>query len=230
MCLVNERSFIQMQPATRRQKLSDDKKRKLEDTALTLFLQRGFNAVGLRDLATEADVSLGNVYNHFESKRALFEAIVDRLYGEFAAATEPLARFLATATLPEDLGRFGEVMQEMVDRHRAYLTLVYVDIAEFGGVHVRSHYAQLATRFAAAVPRQSTLPAWADPGLVFSTVYLTFATHFVVEKLVGAKGYLGLGGKPAIEAIARLFTLGLAPRAEPKPESKPKGHRHAKRS
>jgi hypothetical protein len=64
---------------------------------------------------------------------------------------------------------------------------------------------------------------------VFSTVYLTFATHFVVEKLVGAKGYLGLGGKPAIEAITRLFTLGLAPRPEPKPESKPKGPRHAKR-
>jgi AcrR family transcriptional regulator len=217
-----------MQTASRRQQLSGEKKRKLEDTALALFLQRGFNAVGLRDLATEAEVSLGNVYNHFESKRALFESIVDRLYGEFAAATEPLARFLATATLPEDLVRFGEVMQDMVDRHRAYLTLVYVDIAEFGGAHVRSHYAQLAARFAAAVPAQQTLPAWAEPGLVFSTVYLTFATHFVVEKLVGAKGYLGLGGKPAIEAIARLFTLGLAPRAAPK--SKPKGHRHAKRT
>src|SRR5689334_14799446 len=116
--LVNERSFIQMHTPTRRQKLSDEKKRKLEDTALALFLQRGFNAVGLRDLATEAEVSLGNVYNHFESKTALFEAIVDRLYAEFAAGTEPLAQFLATATLPDDLGRFGEVMQEMVDRHR----------------------------------------------------------------------------------------------------------------
>ena len=210
---------------TRRQRLSDEKKRKLEDTALALFLQRGFNAVGLRDLAAEADVSLGNVYNHFENKRALFEAIVDRLYAEFAAATEPLAQFLATARLPEDLARFGEVMGTMVERHRAYLTLVYVDIAEFGGVHVRPHYAQLAARFAAVVAPQHALPAWAEPGLVFSTVYLTFATHFVVEKLVGAKGYLGADGKAAIEAIAKLFTLGLAPRAE----VKGRGHGKTKR-
>jgi AcrR family transcriptional regulator len=200
--------------ANLRQQQSDEKRRKLEDAALQLFLRRGFNAVGLRDLAAEADVSLGNVYNHFESKDALFEAIVDRLYARFAAGTEPLAQFLATAKLPADLERFGEVMKEMVDRHREYLTLVYVDIAEFGGKHVRPHYEELAARFAAVVPaaNRDVLPRWADPGVVFTVVYLQFVTHFVIEKLVGAKGYLGLDGKSSIEAIAKLFTLGLAPR------------------
>jgi AcrR family transcriptional regulator len=200
-------------PANRQEK-SAEKRRILEDAALRLFLRSGFNGVGLRDLAAEAGVSLGNVYNHFSSKDALFASLVDRLYADFAAATEPLAQFLATASLPADLQRFGEVMGSMLDRHRDYMTLVYVDIAEFGGVHVRPHYEQLAARFGAAVPAKgrSKLPRWADPGVVFTLVYLQYATHFVVERLIGARGYLGLDDKEAIQAIAKLFTLGLAPR------------------
>jgi AcrR family transcriptional regulator len=201
---------------TDRQKKTAEKRRMLEDAALQLFLRRGFNAVGLRDLAAEAGVSLGNVYNHFAGKDELFAALVDRLYADFAAATEPLAQFLATATLPADIAKFGEVMGDMVDRHRDYLTLVYVDIAEFNGIHVRPHYEQLAARFRAAVPpkRLQTLPRWADPGVVFTIVYLQYATHFVVERLVGARGYLGLDDRDAIQAIAKIFTLGLAPRAK----------------
>ncbi|CAN5863274.1 hypothetical protein BH11MYX2_BH11MYX2_03910 [soil metagenome] len=190
-----------------------DRRRLLEDTALRLFREKGFNGVGLRDLAKAAGVSLGNVYNHFESKDALFAMLVEQQYAEFAAATEPLAQFLATCKLPDDLEKFGDVMRQMVDRHRDYLTLVYVDIAEFSGVHVRPHYQQLAKRFG-AVLRSSALPAWADPGVVFTIIYMQFANHFVVEKLIGAKGYLGMTDKHAVEAIARLFMYGLAPRGK----------------
>src|SRR5258705_237070 len=95
--------------ATRKQ-TSDETRTKLEHAALRLFLQRGFNAVGLRDLAAEAGVSLGNVYNHYD----------------------------------------GKDMQ--------------------------------------------------------------FANHFVVERLIGAKGYLGLSDRESIQAISKLFLYGLAPR------------------
>lgn len=203
-------------PAKTRQQTSDATKAKLEHAALALFMRRGFNAVGLRDLAAEAGVSLGAVYNHYASKDELFAAILDRLYASFAAATEPLAVFLATAKLPDDIERFGEVMRDMVERHREYLTLVYVDIAEFGGKHARPHYQRLAARFRDVVPakKQHALPAWADPGVVFTVIYMQFANHFVVEKLLGAKGYLGLPAAESIRAITELFTYGLAPRKD----------------
>jgi AcrR family transcriptional regulator len=199
---------------TKRQRTSDETRAKLEGAALRLFLKSGFNAVGLRDLAAEADLSLGAVYNHYESKTALFAALLDRLHQQFAAPTEPLARFLATCRLPADLERLGQVMGDMVERHRDYLTLVYVDIAEFGGKHARGHYQQLAARFASALPaaERGTLPRWADPGVVFTLVYMQFANHFVVEKLLGARGYLGLSDADSIKAISKLFLYGLAPR------------------
>lgn len=201
-----------------RKQTAEATRAKLEKTALALFLRHGFHAVGLRDLATEAGVSLGAIYNHYAGKDALFAALLAKLYADFAASTEPLAQFLTTCQLPGDLERFGEVMREMVARHPAYLKLVYVDIAEHGGKHARSHYRALAARFSAAMPAQrQALPKWADPGVVFTLIYMQFANHFVVEQLIGAKGYLGLTGDAAIHTISKLFIEGLAPRGKRDP-------------
>jgi AcrR family transcriptional regulator len=194
-----------------------ERRQTLEDAALALFLERGFHAVGLRDLAAVAGVSLGNIYNHYKGKDELFAALVERLYAEFAASTE-IPTFLATCKLPDDIVRFGKVLDGMVERHEAYLKLVYIDIAEFQGVHVRPHYEQLAARFRAAIPAHGhSLPAWADPGVVLACVYLQYSTHFVIERMVGAKGYLGLSKTRSIEAIAEIYSLGLAPRTKEKP-------------
>jgi AcrR family transcriptional regulator len=195
------------------------RRRLLEDTAIRLFCERGYCAVGLREIAEEAGVSLGNIYNHFERKEPLFERIVDRLYQDFLADTEPLARFVATAHLPEDSAALGHAVKSMVERHREYLTLVYVDIAEFGGHHVRAHYQELASRFRAALAPalhdRSLLANWVDPGVAFALLYLQFASHFVMERLMGARHHLGLDDNQAIETITRLFLLGITPRPEP---------------
>jgi len=205
-----------------RQATTEATRARLAHAALKLFLRHGFNGVGLRALAKEAKLSLGAVYTHYESKDALFAALIESQYASFAAATEPLARFLVTCRLPDDLEKFGAMMGEMVARHRAYLTLVYVDIAEFGGKHARPHYQGLAARFRAAMPsrRQHALPAWADPGVVLTILYMQFANHFVVEKLIGAERYLGMPDDDSIKVIAKLFMLGLAPRERRRPSTK----------
>ena len=204
---MNERSFMS-------RILDSERRRAIEDAALKLFSSRGFHGVGLRDLATEAEVSLGNIYNYFPSKEPIFAALVDRLYADFASSTEPLAEFLRSGRFPDDLLELGRVMSEMVNRHRSYLTLVYVDIAELGGKHVRPHYAALAARFRTALGTDAAraLPGWADPGVVFAIIYMQFSSYFVIERLVGAKGHLGLPEDQAIAMIAQLFMLGLAPR------------------
>jgi AcrR family transcriptional regulator len=207
------------------------RRRHIEDAALRLFSKNGFNGVGLRDLAREAGVSLGNIYNYFPSKEPIFAAIVDRLYADFASSTEPLAAFLRSKNVVDDLLELGAVMRQMVERHRSYLTLVYVDIAELGGKHVRPHYAKLAARFRDALGEDAAraLPSWADPGVVFALIYMQFSSFFVIERLVGAKGHLGLSEDAAIAAIAQLYMLGLAPRPQrrtrdAKPVSKPSRH------
>lgn len=184
----------------------------VETAALSLFVKRGFHGVGLREIAKAAEVSLGNVYNHFEDKKTIFSSIVERLYAAFCAESEPLAQYIANAKFPHDVFELGRAMGEMFERHADYMTLVYVDVAEFGGAHVRPHYTDLAARFRAVLPPADGTAA-VDPGVGITLVYMQYANYFFVERLVGAKGHLGLSDEEAIETIARVYLTGLAVQA-----------------
>lgn len=59
------------EPSGRRERKKAATRQKIADTALSLFLERGYDAVGIRDVAAEADVAVTTVFAHFASKEAL---------------------------------------------------------------------------------------------------------------------------------------------------------------
>ncbi|MER8105592.1 helix-turn-helix domain-containing protein [Kitasatospora sp. NPDC094016] len=58
-------------PPGRRERKKAATRQKIADTALRLFLERGYDAVGIRDVAAEADVAVTTLFSHFASKEAL---------------------------------------------------------------------------------------------------------------------------------------------------------------
>ncbi|BET49050.1 TetR/AcrR family transcriptional regulator [Kitasatospora aureofaciens] len=60
-----------VQQAGRRERKKAATRKKIADTALRLFLERGYDAVGIRDVAAEADVAVTTLFSHFASKEAL---------------------------------------------------------------------------------------------------------------------------------------------------------------
>ncbi|MFZ3554829.1 TetR/AcrR family transcriptional regulator [Streptomyces sp. BH055] len=58
-------------PSGRRERKKAATRQKIAETALRLFLERGYDAVGIRDVAAEADVAVTTVFSHFASKEAL---------------------------------------------------------------------------------------------------------------------------------------------------------------
>ncbi|MUN37985.1 TetR/AcrR family transcriptional regulator [Actinomadura litoris] len=55
----------------RRERKKAATRQKIADAALRLFLERGYDAVGIRDVAAEADVAVTTLFSHFASKEAL---------------------------------------------------------------------------------------------------------------------------------------------------------------
>ena len=48
------------------------------DVAEELFAQRGFAAVSVREIAGQVGLNQASIYNHFASKQALYEAVLER--------------------------------------------------------------------------------------------------------------------------------------------------------
>lgn len=55
----------------RRERKKAQTRKSLADAALSLFLERGYDKVGVRDVAEAADVSVTTLFKHFPSKEAL---------------------------------------------------------------------------------------------------------------------------------------------------------------
>lgn len=186
---------------------------RVEEAALALFKEHGFHNVGLRQIAAEAGVSLGNIYNYYKGKEELFDSILARLHAAFTAVDSPLGTFLQTIDFPGDLEGLAGAVAAMTDEHADYLTLIYVDLAEFGGRHVRPYYRGLKERFRVALAGRVDLDALAvgvDPVMAFTMVYMQFFNFFIVEKMIGAEGHMGLGEGEAIAAMAAVFRRGLS--------------------
>lgn len=58
---------------------------KIIPSAKKEFLQKGFANASMRNIAAGAGISAAGLYNHFENKEAMFEALVAPVYEEFLA-------------------------------------------------------------------------------------------------------------------------------------------------
>ena len=52
-----------------------ERRDKIMHAAITCFLEKGFHQSSIRNIAKEANISLGNFYNHFQSKSELIEEL-----------------------------------------------------------------------------------------------------------------------------------------------------------
>ncbi len=67
---------------TPRTKATLRKRELIIEAAVECFIERGFHQTSIRDIATVAGISVGNLYNHFASKSALILELAELELGE----------------------------------------------------------------------------------------------------------------------------------------------------
>ena len=193
----------------------ESRKEKIEEAARELFIKQGFHATSMRDIAKGAGVSLGNLYNYYETKDAIFESIVakymevidERLRDMFASIDEPLE--------PESLRRLGEMAGGLVNEHADFWLLMYIDVLEFQNRHFRKMFDGLSDRFRKVfgakfeeAEKRGDLRTGVEAGSVFTAAYMQFFNYFLVEKLFGGNGHLGLSDDQALNSLTKIFAYG----------------------
>lgn len=127
---------------SRKKRDTSQKRKMILEGAVRVFTEKGFEASSMDRIAEVADVSKRTVYNHFQSKESLFQAIVE----DFLQARDNIKpiEYSKELSLKEQLRKFAEaelyLINDPVRRGLSkLLTSVFLMNVAFG-TETRSHF------------------------------------------------------------------------------------------
>jgi len=92
--------------------MAKDTKEKILTAALDLFSQKGYEGTNIRELSASLGLVKSGIYKHFESKEAIWDALLDRMiayYGERFGSSEHLP------PVPDSTEEFIAMTMRMVE-------------------------------------------------------------------------------------------------------------------
>jgi len=194
---------------------------RIHDAALELFSSRGYRATSVRDIATRASVSTGNVYHHFGNKERIYQQLMEEYWEKLRDPDLPLNQLFARARFPEELEELARLTEQVVDQHMPYILLIYVDVIEFQGKHIHEFYRDMHQRFARAYGenlergQQEGRFGEADPLVGVMIAARWFFYYFTVEKAFGVPQHLGLESTEITRQFIEIIKHGVLARRAP---------------
>jgi AcrR family transcriptional regulator len=99
--------------------------------AYAAFLEKGYAATSMREIAERTDLALGGIYNHFRNKEAIFsELIVDR--HPFHQIL-PLLQAAPGDSVEEFVRNAARSMLDELGRRPDFIKLMFIELVEFNG-------------------------------------------------------------------------------------------------
>ena len=182
--------------------------------AARLFTRQGFHGTSTRDIASEAGVSLGNIYNYFGTKEEIFVSLLESREKEYFRADQPLIRALASGDFPDNIEELGFASRDTIEKFSDYILLIYVDVVEFEARHVARLFRNMREGYAKALKSRGPsglekIAPDVDPVAALMMVTWNYTNYFIMEKLFKVKGHYGLPDTEAVKLFARIFKRGI---------------------
>ncbi len=124
--------------------------------AYRLFLQHGYHGTSMRQIARQAGVALGGIYNHFASKEDIFIAVLlayhpyHEIFPAFKQAQgETIAEFVHNAAMQ---------MLDALGKRPDFLKLMFIELVEFQARHLPELFASLQPQLLELVERLRSIP------------------------------------------------------------------------
>lgn len=125
-------------------------RRRVLDAAAALFVERGYAATTLRQIATAAGIKAGSIYHHFDSKEAIFGEVLED------GIVVMVDAFGAAASASPDLDRAGRLHAHV----RAHLGALF-EHGPYTAAHVTAFFtAPLSVRESAIGSRDDYEYLW----------------------------------------------------------------------
>lgn len=85
----------------------EDTKQRILDKALELFSTQGYDSVSVGEIAKAVGIKAPSLYNHFPSKQAIFDAILESTAAQYEADTDRI--YIHVQNAAQDIPAFTEI-------------------------------------------------------------------------------------------------------------------------
>jgi AcrR family transcriptional regulator len=157
----------------------------IEDAAVKLFMEQGYHATSMRQIAEQTGLALGGIYNHFASKDELFEAIIiDKhpykqvLPAILSAEGENAELFLSNA---------ASIIFAELDSRPDYMKLMFIEMIEFNGTHgakmIREVFPKIFPVFERLVKTRKSLRV-ANPAVLLRSFFGMIISFYITKAVI----------------------------------------------
>jgi AcrR family transcriptional regulator len=182
----------------------------IEDAALGLFMEQGYHATSMRQIAKRANHPLGGIYNHFATKEEIFEAIIiDKhpyrsiLPAILAAEGETVEEFFKNA--------FHIVTSELAGRPE-FVNLMFIELVEFRGKHGALLLKEIAPKvlpvFEKVIKSRKNLRV-TNPALLLRSFIGMEISYLITEMMISNSMISKLMPKNIEEAYVDIYLHGI---------------------
>jgi AcrR family transcriptional regulator len=182
----------------------------IEDAAMELFLQQGYHATSMRQIAGKAGLRVGGIYNHFSSKEEIFQGIIIDKHPYRQILPAVLA---AEGKSAEEFYRNAAhiVISEMGKRPE-FVNLMFIELVEFKGKHGAALLKEIVPKilpvFERMIKSRKSLRV-TNPALLMRSFVGLFVSYLITEMVISNSIISKMMPKNAEEAYVDIFLHGI---------------------
>src|SRR5512139_1800471 len=133
--IIRTRSSVARPATTDKSETKGERTRAaLIEASYNLFLSRGYHGTSMRDIADEAGLALGGIYNHFATKEDIFVAILMERHPFIEVI--PALQAAQGDTIEELVRDAAQRLIAALNDKPDFLNLIFIELVEFEGRHV----------------------------------------------------------------------------------------------
>ncbi len=182
----------------------------VEDAALDLFMKQGYHATSMRQIAEQAGLALGGIYNHFAGKDEIFEAII-------------IDKHPYKKVLPAILEARGDTAEEFfksamrliiaeLGKEPYYINLMFIEFVEFKGKHATVIMREIAPKILPVMEqiiktRKSMRVT--NPAMLLRSFMGLIISYYITETIIGNSTLSKLMPKDSVDAYADIYLHGI---------------------
>jgi AcrR family transcriptional regulator len=182
----------------------------IEDAAVKLFMERGYHATSMRQIAEHTGLALGGIYNHFSSKEELFEAIIidKHPYKKIL----PLILEAQGDTAEDFLRNATRIVITELGREPYYLKLMMIEFVEFSGGHGAAMLREIMPKvfpvFEQMVKTRENLRV-TNPAVLMRSFFGMVLSYFITEMVISNSVISDLMPKNSMDIYTDIFLHGI---------------------